>query len=172
MHESLSLFNEYLQRRNLRLTAQRQKVAVLVLNQVGHLSAEDIAAAARQRHLGVGRSTVYRTLDLLCDSGLVQPVDLGGDARLFETMVSREHHDHLRCTSCGAIFEFESPAIEALQKQIARARGFRIVSHRHEIFGLCRNCAASDDDTARGAPRAYGRPLALPASGRRHPARR
>lgn len=156
MDETLAAFDHYLRTRKRRLTPQRERLARLVLSQAEHLSADQITARARARHLDVGRATVYRTLDLLCDSGLVQPVDLDGDARLFEPMQAREHHDHLRCTDCGLILEFESPLIEALQEEVALQRGFTIQSHRHEIFGLCRDCTRPTG--RRRKPRPQGSP--------------
>lgn len=138
----LETFESYLRGRDLRLTTQRREIARAIMSTRDHLTAEQIMALVRKRNSTIGRSTIYRTLDHLVDCGLVQRLDLGGDAKLYEHTVGQEHHDHLRCNTCGRIDEFECPAIEELQEKVAQERGFHIVSHRHEIFGVCRDCRA------------------------------
>ena len=96
---------------------------------------------ARKRRPEVGRTTVYRTLKLLQEAGLATELVLRGETR-FEREYKRQHHDHFICKSCGEIFEFSSAEIERIQDEIAAGIGFVIEGHRHQIFGLCRRCAA------------------------------
>jgi len=138
----LNIFSEYLRSRELRLTIQRREIAKLILGTSEHLTAEQIMALVRRKNLSIGRSTVYRTLEHLVDCGLVQRLDLGQDAKLYEHTFNQDHHDHFRCNDCGKIFEFECPEIERLQEQIAKERQFTILSHHHEIFGRCEECQA------------------------------
>jgi Fur family ferric uptake transcriptional regulator len=76
---------------------------------------------------------------------------VGGQSR-FEHEYKRQHHDHLICNVCGAIIEFASPEIERLQDEIAAGFGFQIQGHRHQIFGLCRRCAARASRPERERP--------------------
>ena len=100
--------------------------------------------SARKRNPGVGLATVYRTIKLLEDAGLAESRQFGAGHTLYEVSADRDHHDHIICKECGFIVEFESPELESLQQRLARRHGFEIVSHRHEMFGLC--------DKARGLP--------------------
>lgn len=111
-----------------------------------HLSIEQFLERVRARVPATGYSTVYRTLRLLVDSGYATDRDFGGAHTLFEPADSR-HHDHVVCLECGAVQEFEESAIERLQERVARRLGFRITSHRLELYGLCSSCTATDRDT-------------------------
>jgi Fur family transcriptional regulator, ferric uptake regulator len=86
-------------------------------------------------------ATVYRTLPLLIEAGLIHPTLLSsGERRFYEPAFERPHHDHLVCTSCGRVVEFEFEAFEVLQQDIARRYGFELTEHFHELLGLCAEC--------------------------------
>jgi len=93
----------------------------------------------QRRRPDIGRTTVYRTLKLLHAAGLATELEFRGQTR-FEREHKREHHDHFICRQCNAIFEFSNPDIERLQDEVASQIGFAIEAHRHQIFGLCRDC--------------------------------
>lgn len=110
-----------------------------------HVSIEQLLERVRKREPATGYSTVYRTLRLLVESGDATERDFGGAHALFEPADSH-HHDHVVCVECGAVREFEERAIEELQEKVARRLGFRITSHRLELYGLCSSCAAAGRD--------------------------
>jgi Fur family ferric uptake transcriptional regulator len=89
---------------------------------------------------GIGQATVYRTLKLFAEAGLAREVLLHDGQTRYEHVVAGEHHDHLVCTGCNAIIEFENETIEKLQDEIAARHGFMIRNHKLEIYGLCANC--------------------------------
>ena len=138
MPEALDGFRNYLATQGLRLTRQRQTVAGVLIAARDHLSADEVAD--RLRDQGVSKSTVYRTLQLLVESGLVDGQDYGDGRLYYEMMVGRQHHDHLVCLACGTLLEFHSSDIEKLQGAIARSHEFDIVSHSHKLFGYCVRC--------------------------------
>jgi Fur family ferric uptake transcriptional regulator len=105
----------------------------------GHVTVEELTRAVRKTFPRVGSVTVYRTLKLLARMGYAKELDFGEGARRYESNLSA-HHDHLVCTECGAVIEFEDPGIEKLQDQVTLRHGFRPTSHRLEIFGRCRRC--------------------------------
>jgi Fur family ferric uptake transcriptional regulator len=105
----------------------------------GHVTVEELTRAVRETFPRVGSVTVYRTLKLLARMGYAKELDFGEGARRYESNLSA-HHDHLVCTACGAVIEFEDPGIEKLQEQVTLRHGFRPTSHRLEIFGRCRKC--------------------------------
>ena len=89
----------------------------------------------RDSHPDVGAATVYRTLRLLCEAGLANSHQFGDGVTLYE--VEGRHHDHLICSDCGEIIEFQSAVVEAEQDKIAEQRGFRLTKHQHILFGTC-----------------------------------
>lgn len=129
-------WKEYLQANNLNTTQQRELIVEQFIHCDDHVSIDELLTRVRKRNRKIGYATVYRTLKLLVDSGLaVQRRFSDGQAR-FE--VDGDHHDHLICTKCGLILEFEDDEIEKLQDRIAeRLGGFRVTRHRHELYGLC-----------------------------------
>ncbi|HIE08859.1 MAG TPA: transcriptional repressor [Armatimonadetes bacterium] len=127
-----------LRERGMRLTQAREKVLEEIFESGGHLDAEELVAKLKRR--GVSRATVYRTLRLLEELGLVRRVIYGERHSHFERVIAREHHDHLICVRCGRIVEFENPRIERLQEEVAKEHGFEIVGHTLEIRGVCPAC--------------------------------
>ena len=127
----------YLEEHSLKHTKQREAILDVFLEAKGHITSEDLYQAVRSRHAQIGYTTVYRTMKLLCEAGLAHEHNFDGTAR-YE--IAHEHHDHLVCTRCGKIIEFECELIEETQNQIAERHGFRILRHRHELYGHCRDC--------------------------------
>lgn len=126
----------YLQEKKLNTTQQRELIVDQFLRSKDHISVDELLARVRKRNRKVGYATVYRTLKLLVDSGLAIQRQFGDGHARYE--VDGEHHDHLICTKCGLILEFEDSEIEALQDKIAeRLGGFKVNRHRHELYGLC-----------------------------------
>lgn len=128
----------YLDEHNLKQTKQRDAILDAFLGAEGHVTGEEIYQRLGDTNPNIGYTTVYRTMKLLCDAGLAHE-------RRFEDGVTRyeiphAHHDHLVCTRCGKIVEFECAMIESAQEEIAKQYGFRILRHRHELYGHCSSC--------------------------------
>jgi Fur family ferric uptake transcriptional regulator len=134
---------------NGRITGPRMRVAEVFFSMEGHPGVEQLAAEVRRRHKGIGYATVYRTMKLLVESGLVAAREFGEGFARYEVQEPAEHHDHLICTSCGRILEFEDPGIEDLQERVTRAHGFVMQRHRLEIYGLCPTCRAGTSAAAK-----------------------
>jgi Fur family ferric uptake transcriptional regulator len=143
-HAYLSAFARFLASRGLRLTNQRRQLARVVMATHDHLTVDELAALARRKALPIGRATIYRTIDLLCQAGLVHGHDFGQGTRRYEAMFGHCHHDHMRCTGCGRIIEFQCAEIERLQEEVARRNRFTMESHRLQIFGLCHTCCHTE----------------------------
>jgi Fur family ferric uptake transcriptional regulator len=129
-------------RAGLRLTEPRRAVAELVAARQGHFTAADLVDDARRGQVGVGRATVFRTLDAFASLGLVERVDLpdGGHAYVACDPV---HHHHAICTGCGRSFDVDDAGLGEVLSGIGRRSGFRVTAHRLEIFGLCAACQAA-----------------------------
>jgi Fur family ferric uptake transcriptional regulator len=141
---ALAAFQRYLSDRNLPATQQRLAVASVVLDAADHLSAEDVARRVEKRDLAVGLATVYRTLDLLVASGLVQQRDFGEGFRRYEPVAPGQAHEHCICSACGKVMEFSNDRLERMIALLAEEAEFRPHHHRLEVFGLCRECQQSN----------------------------
>ena len=138
----LETFRRYLRDHSLPVTHQRLAVAEAIFFSGDHLSAEDIAGQVAKGGAGpVGTATVYRTLELLVESGLVTEHDFGEGFKRYEPgSVAGQPHEHCICSSCGAVTEFSNDRLERMIALLAEEVAFRPHHHRLEVFGLCRDC--------------------------------
>lgn len=104
-----------------------------------HLTVDELARKVRARDRDIGAATVYRTLKLLDRLGYAKKLDFGEGVTRYESSLSAPH-DHMVCTKCGEVSEFEEPRIESLQEEVARRHGFSPTMHRLAIYGICRRC--------------------------------
>ena len=129
-------WREYLETKRLNTTAQREVIVDQFFRTQDHVSIDELLAKVRRRQPTVGYATVYRTLKLLAESGLAVERQFGDGQARYE--VAGDHHDHLICTKCSLILEFEDDEIERLQERIAQRLGnFTVTRHRHELYGMC-----------------------------------
>lgn len=139
MKRETETLKRYLEAHHLKLTRQRQLILKVFLGK-DHITAEDLYREIGRRGERAGLATVYRTLNLLCDCGLAQQRHFSESRTLYDNVSNKDHHDHLICTKCGSIVEFENPAIERLQELVARKNKFTIYRHKLELYGLCKRC--------------------------------
>lgn len=132
-------FRNYLKEKGLRYTKQRDEIIEKILEAKGHFEIEDIVLDFKKQNLDVSRSTIYRTLSILKELGIVNEVIKYKNKTLYEVAL-KGHHDHLVCEKCGKIIEFHSEEIEELQNKICKGYNFKPTFHRLEIYGLCEDC--------------------------------
>lgn len=143
-HPFVRLFSRYLREQGLPITQQREAVAQMVFSAAGHLSVEDIERRLREDEERIGKATIYRTLDLLVKSKLVEEHDFGEGFKRYEHRLSRQPvHEHLICLECGKVTEFRSEEVERVEIRVASEHGFVPARHRLEIYGLCRDCRSA-----------------------------
>lgn len=130
----------YMAERGLKSTRQRSLIVDTFFSLGGHLSVEELWGKVRSQDAKVSVATVYRTMKLLSECGLAHARNFGDGQTRYEAAVGRHHHDHLICTRCGTIVEFENDRIEALQDAVAKKHSFKVTSHKMELYGLCSNC--------------------------------
>ena len=133
---------DVLERAGYRRTAPRRALATLIAEQAGHFTAERLLADAHRRRMGVDRATVFRSLDLLAELGVVERVDLPTGDHAF-VVCEPAHHHHLVCSVCGRTTGVEDDGLERVAAAIGEATGFRIDTHRLELFGTCSACQKS-----------------------------
>lgn len=138
------LFRRYLRDQGLPVTQQREAVAEVVFTASEHLSVEDIETRLRERGERIGKATIYRTLEMLVKSGLVEEHDFGEGFKRYEHMFGQKHvREHLVCTECGKVAEIASSELVRLQEEEARRHGFLPARYRLQIYGICANCQAA-----------------------------
>ena len=135
------LMKELLQR-GVRITNQRQLLVGIIQDSPKHLDAVALLKIAKQKDPEIDRSTVYRTIALLKNLGLIDELDLmhlEGEKHYYEAKTSRDHC-HMACFRCGAITEYASTSFEKLKQEMAKQSGFQIRVVRLEVGGLCERC--------------------------------
>lgn len=141
MNDPFEPVEQYLQSRGLRHTTARRKILDSVFGSREHFTAEGLLDKMRRRGVRVSRASVYRTLSLLCDGGFVESREFQRGQMMYESMLGQHHHDHLICTGCGHIIEFENDEIERLQEETAKLHRFAIEHHSLRIYGKCTDCS-------------------------------
>jgi Fur family transcriptional regulator, ferric uptake regulator len=136
----MQVFLEYLQSRKLKVTPHRQLILDTFLQNEGHRSVEDIYRVVRAKDPRVGYTTVYRTMKILADCGLAREIDLADGITRYEHLYNHQHHDHMICMECGYSIEFYNEDIEALQDAASEQLGFKVLDHKLQIYGVCRDC--------------------------------
>ncbi len=119
----------------LRMTGQRRVIAQVLSGAHDHPDVEEVHRRAAKVDDRISLSTVYRTIKLLSERGILERHDFGAGRSRYE-QASREHHDHLIDIETGKVIEFKNEEIERLQNLIAKELGFRLVGHRLELFGV------------------------------------
>ena len=131
-------FLDFLNRKKLRVTAQRQAIIDTAFGTQQHFTADELLAWSRRRDKSVSRATVYRTLPLLTESGLVREMDFGKDCKVYDpNYAEHPNHNHIICQDCEKIVEFDSEKIEKLENEISQRLGFSVKAHRLQITATC-----------------------------------
>jgi len=141
-HKSIQ---ESLHERGIRLTRQRAILLDLIDTSGHHLDAEQLFALAKKKDPRINRVTVYRTLNMLKDMGLVDELDLmhwSGDQHYYETRLKQEHA-HAICLRCGKVEELYGEALQNIRRQVESKLGFQVLIARTEVGGYCPQCRRS-----------------------------
>ena len=139
-NKEIDVLEGYIADNNLKITKQRRTVLRAFLECKIHVSVEELYQIVLKTEPKIGLATVYRTLALLTKSGLASEMDFGDGQKRYESSYQTEHHDHMVCTGCGKIIEFNHPLIEKYQEEVANENKFEITSHKLDLFGLCQDC--------------------------------
>ena len=135
-----NIFRQFLEERGQRLTKERNAVLQKAFSCKGHFDPESLYMEMRKKGVKASRASVYRTLNLLYECGLVEKVRQTEHGTIYEHSLGRQHHDHMVCIECGKIIEFYSERLEKLQEEICQERNFKGTNHTLEIRGYCRHC--------------------------------
>ncbi len=140
LSSKISRLNTYLEEKGLKRTLQREIITKIFLSSDTHIGLDNILIKARRKNPKIGSTTVYRTMKLLVDCGLATPRQFGDGRTQYENLPEDDHHDHIICLKCSRIEEFHNQQIEDLQLKMADSLGFKVLTHKLEIYGYCSAC--------------------------------
>nr|MCW5799660.1 transcriptional repressor [Nitrospira sp.] len=119
-------------------SVQRERIVQAFL-QGEHITIRELYSQLNRQGHRAPLNTIYRTMRVLCEKGFAQARRFGEETQ-YDNLFAKGDHDHLICTECGHIVEFEDPTIERLRKQVAEANGFYLTAQNLELYGLCADC--------------------------------
>jgi len=140
VQREISRFQQFLSGQGLKLTHERTALLREIFSAHYHFEADELLFKMKEKKVKISRATIYRTLELLVKSGMVRRVHLGEDHYHYEYITGNSHHDHLVCTTCGAVIEFHDPLLEERQREICARKKFTPTYHNLQILGVCDNC--------------------------------
>lgn len=133
---------ERLQQKDYKITPQRQIILMALLeNHRRHLSAEEVHAIVKEKHPEFGLATVYRTLEICANLGILHQIEFGDGCTRYEFAKEETHrHHHLICINCGRVTEFNDDLLETLETWVSKKTGFKIADHQLKFYGYCEEC--------------------------------
>ncbi len=141
MEKEKEIFKKYLFDKGLKLTPERELILKEVFSRHDHFDAETLFRDFYEKGENVSRATIYRTLPLLVESGLVQEAMRCGERVCYEHIYGHKSHGHLVCVKCGRIIEFENDELEEIKKEVCGRYGFKPTEFRFAVKGYCKDCS-------------------------------
>lgn len=137
---AIQKFREYIKEKGLRNTPEREVIIEEIFTIHNHFDVDELFLRLRNKKKRISKASLYRTIPLLIDSGLIKEVYFENGHLHYEHIYGHKHHCHLRCVTCGRIVEFADDKIMSIQAKIGKKYGFAITSHRFELLGYCPQC--------------------------------
>ncbi|MBI4685780.1 MAG: transcriptional repressor [Nitrospirae bacterium] len=134
------IFREFLEKKGLKFTKERAAVLKEVFSNHNHFDPDDLYVKMKGQGMKVSKASVYRTLPLLLECGLVEQVERFDKHAHYEHTFGHGHHDHLICIKCGKVIPLFSEKLEKLQESLCKQEKFRCLTHILEIKGYCSKC--------------------------------
>ncbi len=137
-----SPYIQRLKQAGYRLTKARLTVLGVLESEHGHITSSDVLAKVEQINPSIGRASVFRTLDLFTQLGIIRPTYIDTSLTPTYVMMHGGHHHHVICTSCNRFIEFDDCGLEALTQNLEQTLGAKISGHLLEFYGVCASCLA------------------------------
>ncbi len=134
------ILTDFLSKKNLRMTSQRDMILNVFLKTEKHLTSEDLYNLVKRKDKSIGQATIYRFLKLLTDAELAREVEFGDGVIRYEHNYGHKHHDHIICVKCNESLEVVEPRIEKLQEELAKKYGYTLKGHKMYLYGICESC--------------------------------
>lgn len=133
-------FEVYLEKKGLKYTRERRCIHEKVNSLSSHFDVDKLYEVLKKEDENIARGTVYRTIPLLLESGVIQTSVGKGKGEFFERSSCKGHHDHIICVSCGKVIEYHNEAIEELQTEVCKKYNVELLFHDHKLFVRCARC--------------------------------
>ncbi len=133
-------FTEFLATKKLRLTSQRRIIFYELMTRKTHIDIDELYLKMKSIDKNIGLATIYRTLKLLTEAGIIREVKFGNEKPIYEAIIGRTHHDHLICSKCGENIEFTDNSLEEMQIEIAKRYNYQLTDHSMYLIGICQKC--------------------------------
>ena len=134
-------FRNYLKKKGLKFTPEREVILKEIFSLHKHFDIEFLYLRVCRKNKKISRATIYRTLPLLVESGLIVETFHCLGKGSYEHVFGHPHHDHMICLKCGKVIEFSNEKIERLREEVCRKYGFKSIEHRLGIRGYCKKCS-------------------------------
>jgi len=134
------IFTNFIEKKKLRKTPERFKILFEIYEHDSHFSIEEFFLYMKSKNYRVSRATLYNTVELLLESGLVKKHQFNSASNYYEKALRSSQHDHLICENCGKIIEFCDPRIHEIKSDIGELYDFNISKHEVYFYGLCDKC--------------------------------
>jgi len=139
LSSELEVLRDYLQQHGLRFTPERESIVREIFSRHDHFTVDELYLGLRQKR-AISRASLYRTIPLLIEAGLISEVFQDSGQTRYEHTYGHEHHCHLRCQNCGEVVEFHEPVLDDLEARVAAEHGYISSGHRLEVLGTCPSC--------------------------------
>ncbi len=139
LHDYIEELKDRVKKRGLKHSRQREEILKVLYAANSHLTPEQIHKEVKKKNRSIGLATVYRTLSFLEEEELVSSISFGSEGKKYE-LNRGSHHDHLICLECGQIVEFFNEELETIQEEIAQKKGFKLITHQMNLYGICPQC--------------------------------
>lgn len=140
MKSAKTVFRQYLKKKGMLRSKQREKILDIFLKTEEHPTIDDLYNLVKKEDPKIGLATVYRTMEVIYDAGLARKVGFGDGIKHYEHKYKHQHHYHLICLKCGKVIEVTSSKLEEIQKQLAKKHDFTITRATMRLFGICKTC--------------------------------
>jgi Fur family ferric uptake transcriptional regulator len=138
--DELSIFRDFIKRKRLRVTSEREVVLQEIMHYREHFDADMIHLRLRQQKVKISKSSIYRTIPLLLECGLIQESFYRNGRLLYEHVFGQGHHCHMRCLTCADVVEYCLDDLRLVEEKLGRMYDFDVRGHRLEVYGYCPAC--------------------------------
>ena len=142
MKSEIDVFREFIRKKGLRNTPEREQIVRAIFSIHDHFDVDELYLMLRRQNDRISKATVYRTIPLLLESGLVQEAYFEDGHLHYEHIYGHDHHCHLRCLECGTVVEFTAETVNDVEQRVAERYDFLVTGHKLDVYGYCTKCKA------------------------------
>ncbi len=140
MKSELDIFREFLKKKGMRYTPEREIIIKEIFSIHDHFDVDSLYISMRKKEARVSKASIYRLIPLLIEANLIEEVFFDRGQMYYEHIYGHEHHCHLRCVNCKQILEFNDPRLKEIERDLADKFNYKILRHKLEVMGLCQKC--------------------------------